>query len=242
MKKGAVPIFIFLLVFIANASADTIHLKNGRSMDGLITKETDEGVWLKIEFGKVKFGRKEIESIDRASPAENEAMRRQWQREREQEDKVIAQEQQKKKKQEEARQKKELEPKEVEFSKERGQMIIVEALLNNKVKASLLLDTGASCILISNSIAKKLGIKKKGTIARVTVADGRTVKAIFIVLDSVNVQGVEAKNVEAAVLLGVKNDIKDGLLGMSFLKRFKFQIDTANNKLILEKLKPQPTP
>jgi len=243
MKMAPIFIFLFfLLVLIPNASADTIYLKNGRSIEGIITKETDKGVWVKIEFGKIQLGWKEIENIDRSSPAEAETMRQQWQRERELEDEAIRQEELRKKKQEEARRKKELEPKEVEISKEMGQMIIVEALLNNKVKASLCLDTGASCIVISNNIAKQLGIKKQGKLAAVKVADGRTVTARFIVLASVNVQGVEAKNVEAAVLLGVKDNIKDGLLGMSFLKRFKFQIDTVNNKLILQKLKPQDTP
>ncbi|MFH1398429.1 MAG: hypothetical protein ABIH27_07770 [Candidatus Omnitrophota bacterium] len=52
------------------------------------------------------------------------------------------------------------------------------------------------------------------------------------------VQGVEAKEVDAAVLLdevaGIK--FKDGLLGMSFLKKFNFKIDQANNRVILERL------
>jgi predicted aspartyl protease len=68
------------------------------------------------------------------------------------------------------------------------------------------------------------------------VADGRKIHARYVVLDSVSVQGVEARKVEAAVLSEDRDpNMKDGLLGMSFLKRFKFNIDLQNTKLSLEK-------
>jgi len=69
-------------------------------------------------------------------------------------------------------------------------------------------------------------------------ADGRIIDAKFIILDSVSVEGLEVKNVEAVVLLEESTmNVGDGLLGMSFLNRFNFQIDTVNKKLILEKRK-----
>jgi len=86
---------------------------------------------------------------------------------------------------------------------------------------------------------KKLGIDigKLKNESKATMADGRQVNARFFILESVKVEGVEAQNV-AAIILPQEADIgyADGLLGMSFLKRFNFKIDQKNKKLILEKL------
>jgi clan AA aspartic protease (TIGR02281 family) len=100
------------------------------------------------------------------------------------------------------------------------------------------LDTGASLILISRDIAKQLGIKTQGSERieiMVTMADGREVKADYIVLESVNVQGAVARDIPAAVLSGKATVPEDGLLGMSFLDKFNFQIDSENKRLILQK-------
>jgi len=52
------------------------------------------------------------------------------------------------------------------------------------------------------------------------------------------VQGVVARKVDCAVLLDDTGDLGfgDGLLGMSFLKRFNFTVDQKQKKLTLEKL------
>lgn len=223
--KNKIPIFIllFLLSFVSEASPDTIHLKNGRKMEGLIKKETEDSVWLDLGIGSVKFRWEQIEKIDRSSPDDAARIRQKWRGETK-----VAE--------------KKREPKEVDFSKKRGRMIMVEALLNNKVKASLMVDTGASCVKISRRIAEELGIKITGAkerMIRFQVADGRLVDAEYIVLDSVNVQGVKLRNVGAAVTLSPEGDTEDGLLGMSFLKNFKFQIDNVSKKLTLEERKAQ---
>ena len=56
--------------------------------------------------------------------------------------------------------------------------------------------------------------------------------------DVLEVQGVVAKKVEAAVLLDDTGGLGfgDGLLGMSFLKKFNFKVDQREKKLTLEKL------
>ena len=118
---------------------------------------------------------------------------------------------------------------------------MVNALLNKKVEAKLLLDTGASTVLLTKRLAEKLGIKTNGenkNKGKVRLADGREVDGMYMRLDSVNVQGVEAKDVGTVVLLEhTKTNSHDGLLGMSFLSKFNFQIDTVNKKIILEKLR-----
>lgn len=127
---------------------------------------------------------------------------------------------------------------EVKYVK-RGNQVIVEVLLNNRVKASLMLDTGASCVLISRDVADRLGVKEgfgtgKGTFV---VADGRKIVATTFVLRSVTVGDSTSNNVQAAISGESQGSGIDGLLGMSFLSNFIFRIDTKGNKLILEKFR-----
>ncbi|MDD5166873.1 MAG: retropepsin-like aspartic protease, partial [Candidatus Omnitrophica bacterium] len=135
---------------------------------------------------------------------------------------------------------KEHEPKQVSMDKASGH-VIVEALLNNKVKASLILDTGSSFIVLSSNIAKQLEIDvndKATKDVQLVLADGRKVEAKYVILDSVRVQESEIEKIGVAILPEKESDAvsKDGLLGMSFLKNFNFKIDQKNSKLILEKL------
>ncbi|MFC1620679.1 TIGR02281 family clan AA aspartic protease [Candidatus Omnitrophota bacterium] len=230
-------IFISFLFFglISESIADTVYLKNGRNMDGLIKKENEKIVELDVGFGTIKFSKHEIDSIKRSDPVESGAIRKEWERRKktEEEERVKREHEL-----EEANRREEFEPKEVEFSN-RKDHIIVEAMLNEKVKASLLLDTGASTLVLSSPIAKKLGIKTRSSndknMVEVQVADGRKIDARYIILDSVRVQDIEARDVGAIVLLDAEDSIEDGLLGMSFLNRFNFQIDTVDKKLILQK-------
>ena len=235
MFSKILAIIVFSLAgFISPARADTIYLRNGRNIEGLIIKENDQSVELNVGFGTVKFNREEIKSIYKSKQDEVVVMRQEWQRHKESEQrKKLKREQEA----EEARRSKVLEPKEVEFSQASGQ-IIVNALLNKKVNALLILDTGASLVLLSSRIAKKLGIKThraEKDMVQVKLADGSKIDARYIILDSVSVQGIEANDVGAVVLSSdAKMDIQDGLLGMSFLSKFNFQIDTENKKLFLE--------
>lgn len=64
--KNKIPIFLllFLLSFVLEASADIIYLKNGRTMQGKIKKQNEDGVWLDVGAGTVKFTWEQIENID----------------------------------------------------------------------------------------------------------------------------------------------------------------------------------
>lgn len=227
-------VFISLLVFIftSDSWADTLYLRNGRSIEGLIKKEKDNTIELDIGFGTVKFHREEILRIERSGPEEETIIRKAWQEQRKLEEKK---QEEREKELEEARRREEFEPKEVGFYRD-SEHIVVDALLNKKVNASLMLDTGASVMLLSNDIAKKLDVRGAGAeIVQVQMADGRKKDAKFVVLDTVSVEGAEAENVEAVILLDSEAGIEDGLLGMSFLNKFNFQIDTVKRKLILKK-------
>lgn len=222
--------FLILSSFESPASADTLYLKNGRSIEGLIKKESADEVDLEISFGSMKFSKKQIERIARSSPEEAGSIRQEWA-----DEKIKVAERAK-----EAELRREHEPKQISMDKQSGH-VKVATTLNNTVKANLILDTGASLIILSNKIAGNLGIDvndKSGIPIELVMADGRKTQAKMIILESVSVQDAEVQNIEAAVL-PEKDSVsvpEDGFLGMSFLKKFNFKIDQKNDKLILEKL------
>lgn len=225
-------IFTLLILFSCASPlfADTLYLKNGRNIEGLIKGEDADNIDLEVSFGTVKFSKTQIERIERSSDVEAAAIKQRWAVK-----KAEAQERAR-----EIEEIKEHEPKQVSMDKTSGH-VIVEALLNNKVKASLILDTGSSFIVLSSNIAKQLEIDvndKATKDVQLVLADGRKVEAKYVILDSVRVQESEIEKIGVAILPEKESDAvsKDGLLGMSFLKNFNFKIDQKNSKLILEKL------
>jgi len=218
----------------AAAGADTVYLKNGRSFECVVVAEDKSTVELDIGFGITRIRVEDIERIERANPQEHQQLREYWEQKRQ------VNEIDRQQRAEEERQRLETAPRQVAYVKEAGHMI-VEAVLNNRVKARLLVDTGASVILLHRDIADQLGLftgagADKPVGGQAQVADGRKVNVNFVLLDSVIVQGVEARSVATAALLEDVSDIPfDGLLGMSFLGRFNFSINQKENKLILEK-------
>ncbi len=230
---SAVLVFLILFGFQLPAEADIIHLKNGRSVEGIINKEDDGDVNLEIGFGTMKFPKEQIASIQRSSPEDAQLIRQRWIKEKESSEARAR----------EIQQRREHEPKQVTMDKQSGQMI-VETTLNKKVKARLALDTGASVVVLSSKIAASLGIdvsipaSKADDVVEFVLADGRKVEARRVILDNVSVQGSEIEKVEAAILFEQEDSVlaNDGLLGMSFLGNFSFKIDQKNSKLVLEKL------
>lgn len=224
-------VVVFSFGKVDNLNADTVYLKNGRSIEGLVNKESREGIELDVGFGTIKFRLEEVESIRKSSAEEAATLYQKWEKKK-------IENKQKMEEQKLASPQK-AQPKAVSVEYEKGQ-IMVDALLNKKVSANLLLDTGASIVLLSRKIGEQLGpdSKIRKQIIELQFADGRKVKADYVVLNSLSVQGMEANNVSAAVLSEDTGNIsyKDGLLGMSFLKNFNFKIDHKDNKLILEKV------
>ena len=60
--------------------ADSITLKNGRKLDGIIAKESTNGVTLNVGVGEAFIKTSQIRSIRRSAPAEADAIRAEWQR------------------------------------------------------------------------------------------------------------------------------------------------------------------
>ncbi|MBI4677079.1 MAG: retroviral-like aspartic protease family protein, partial [Elusimicrobia bacterium] len=120
----------------------------------------------------------------------------------------------------------------------RGSHIVVQAAINDRGRASLLVDTGATFTVLSQRAAQALGINPEGSpgSARLHLADGRAVYGQVAILDSVEVAGMTAHRVEAVILPEFEEGL-DGLLGMSFLKRFDVRVDPEAGRLILRDMK-----
>jgi clan AA aspartic protease (TIGR02281 family) len=116
---------------------------------------------------------------------------------------------------------------------------IVAVSVNGKAQGRFLLDTGSSMMTFSDEFAGRLKLDlSKARDADCVMADGRRVKAKYVVLDSVAAGSARASNVEAAILPPPGEDL-DGLLGMSFLRNFVVQFDGATGKLALKQFSPQ---
>ena len=93
-----------------------------------------------------------------------------------------------------------------------------EALINGE-KVNVLVDTGATGVAISQSIAGKLNLKSLDAI-RTNTANGDSV-GYMVRLESVKMGGVTARDVAAMIAPGLDGDV---LLGMSFLGRMDVRL------------------
>ncbi len=120
-----------------------------------------------------------------------------------------------------------------------GSLLLVPARINGQVDTLLVVDTGASGVLISESLSERLGITRLGPRQAALSANGvHYVRPT--VLESIHLpdeSGVCAHKIEAAVgeLTGFPRDI-GGLLGQSFLRRFHVAIDAERLLLHLDPL------
>ncbi len=246
--------FASSLCVVLLAYADTVYLKNGGSVSGVIEKEGDNTVEVNTGFGTVTFKKAQIKNIERSSAEESQEMAQEWEEEREElksKEKEFEEardsrfkgayenwvEEAKVKRTEEGRVTKQIDIK----HEPGGKGIIVEVLLNNSVKVNLVLDTGASIIVLSRKAGEKLGLDLSDTkkdVMEMRLADGSKAKARAMILDSVKIKDVEVKGVMAAILLDEVPTIgvTEGLLGMSFLNKFNLKTDLKNMSMSLERI------
>jgi clan AA aspartic protease (TIGR02281 family) len=106
-----------------------------------------------------------------------------------------------------------------------------KVIINHATPAELVVDTGASTVMLGARLARRLGLPyDQWRTQRAATAGGiRTIKMGY--LDEVTVQGVTARHVECAVIDDLPG--ADGLLGLSFLARFEMHADPGQGVLTL---------
>ena len=112
---------------------------------------------------------------------------------------------------------------------------MVEAILNEQVTERFTVDSGASMTFISRATAKQLGIDLSQTLPSIsieTVSD--VIYAPVVVVKSLNVGGMKVENL-TVVVHDQPRPGRPGLLGLNFLRHFRFAVDMQKRVLLLEK-------
>jgi len=102
----------------------------------------------------------------------------------------------------------------------------------NGAPIRFVVDTGATDMVLSHGDAERAGIKFDRLVfsGRAFTANG-TVQTAPVVLDSVSVGGITDRGVRAVVN---GTDMRDSLLGMSYLQRFS-RVEIAGARMVLER-------
>jgi hypothetical protein len=79
IKKITVFITVLFLFSCQKMFADTVYLKNGNRVKGIVTKETDKSVEMKINPGaKVTFSKDDIKSMEKESEEQHAKLEEEW--------------------------------------------------------------------------------------------------------------------------------------------------------------------
>jgi aspartyl protease family protein len=125
----------------------------------------------------------------------------------------------------------------IDLQEDAGKTPTVSVVLNGKYQQQMAVDSGSSLLCLPLAIAEKFGLKPSPKDPQIVLrlADGRDIQAHKVVVSSVRVGKFTVENVECAVL-GADAVNAEPLLGMSFLREFKFEIDPAAKKLTMVKV------
>jgi len=116
----------------------------------------------------------------------------------------------------------------------RGNAVLIPGRVNGQLVGHFILDTGATFITVSRPVADRLGVSGGAGSVRLATANG-AIQAPLVLLDEVEVGGAIARHVAAVVhdLPSVPADVI-GLLGLSFLERFRVSLNLSSGVLTLE--------
>jgi hypothetical protein len=119
--------------------------------------------------------------------------------------------------------------------------IIIPVTFNGSLTAPMALDTGATGMHMTYSLAEKLGIfmKNEGRLLWAAGGIGGTVPAIITVIDTVSVEEAGDNFVPTTITDSAFNGF-NGLIGMDFMAKYSIQIDTKRHVVVFEELPPRP--
>lgn len=122
-----------------------------------------------------------------------------------------------------------------------AQRVIVSVTFNNSVTVPMAIDTGAPGLIISPKVAKKLGLfgNDGGMVLTAAGGIGGTVLAMRTFLDTVQVGGAKDTFIPATITDSVSESF-EGLIGMVFMSKYLFKIDSIKQVVIFEEVQPDP--
>jgi len=221
-----------------------ITLNSGGKIKGVIIQEDEGGIIVDLGYGTSGVAKSDIAGIKTPADSTKGRVLKEWEThvasvkknigERKKWDEKVRERHEKYVRDEKTRIEKAKREKEHRVKFPDSSRIMVDAVLDGKIKTKMLVDTGATSVSISLKMAKQLGVRiKSSKKTPVTLADGTVREGFRIALKSVEVAGLKAENVDANAM-EMKGDDKP-LLGMSFLNRFHMRIDSVNNELVLKR-------
>lgn len=105
------------------------------------------------------------------------------------------------------------------------------ALVNKKASVEFMVDTGASVVALTFKDAQKMGLRPETLDYKweIRTAGGIT-KGASVKIDSIQINQVHVRNVDAMVL---RTDLSQSLLGMSFLREL-YSYEFRGNRMIIQ--------
>ena len=118
--------------------------------------------------------------------------------------------------------------------------IIIPVTFNATVTAPMILDTGATGMLISFKLAERIGIldKNEGNLVESVSGIGGTIPAIFTIVDNIQIDGLKEHFIPTKVSQPLSREF-DGLIGMDFMSNYSVQIDTRRHVVLFEEIPPK---
>ncbi|MBF0594140.1 MAG: TIGR02281 family clan AA aspartic protease [Candidatus Omnitrophica bacterium] len=235
--------------------ADTLFLKNGRNIEGVIVNKDSDNISIDVGGGVVDFSQEEVRTITYASSDENEGLYVRFEKRKKKLEKEEAAAQAAREKSLEAWRQNSAHQDALkkEWQNEQHRIdaatkvvpvtgydghLLIDASINAKASAVLVVDTGSPMVLLTSNFIEKLNftLADLSNVHKITVLNGEHLAA-YVILRSVKVGDVEEANVPAMILLekdeAAEKGFKDGLLGLSYLSRFHVTFDQTNTRLLL---------
>ena len=113
----------------------------------------------------------------------------------------------------------------------------VDVMLNGKGPVRMVFDTGAGPTTLSAELASRMNLKPTERTMELVVADGTKITAKVMIIRTVTLGRLTAKDVTCVVMPKDKGDVAP-LLGQSFLQRFDYKYTQGSGRLVLNKVEP----
>ncbi len=122
-----------------------------------------------------------------------------------------------------------------------AQRVIVSVTFNGSVTVPMLIDTGAPGVMISPKVANRLGLfgNDEGMVVTAAGGIGGQVPAVRTFLDTVQMGGAKDTFIPATITNSISPWF-EGLIGMVFMSKYSFKIDSVRNVVVLEEVQLDP--